>query len=703
MNESAGTAGVLFPGSTGAGALYCEKCLRVDQSFNDIRKTATNDRNFEQGDRRLLLSLIADSASVKAETLCPSCRDILDLLGERASEAEYVNLVLQTDESFKYLSKTWTKIYINISTNDKGNLEGKEIHLFRRSNYPMRLRNYFPSSTKATNLPIALIKPWLQTCDHEHEFCRVDPFKKPDISLFLIDVVEECIIFVPISKLRYVALSYVWGNVEPTRVTSENLETLRKPHSLSSRSQVATVPRTIRDAMHLTADLDLRYLWVDSLCLIQNDPNLGLYLSQMHLIYKNAYLTVVVADKDNANGGITGYETCSTGRILPGQTINYPNYVLSIKDHDYFDRDLPWRKRGWTLQEGVFSRRALVIANRVFLICAKSYQEEGEDFGSKNNFHRVTNDMGTFLSSVCSSSTGPLEAGSPSHRSLLKLSAYTDIVFEFAVRDFSHDSDVIKAFSGVLTFFAMPRDSEDALSLMFGHPVIYFATSLLWTSDGCGLRRRTIPLLQDGLPGVPSWSWMAWKHGSRPHLKYFFTPPVGWIGIQDLPPVIRAQCGTCLEIHEVTNEKCKNEAASEYIDWECLNPYLYITAPRVQFGVLTYQEQYGTDEGYNKNEGQEEDTNVLIYSKATQNEKLNIVGEMNSDFRPIKSTTDESGAFDFIGIVCYMDFRDVMLVEALCIKPSDDRPNVFERVGVARIRKDAWDQIAKFDENIILG
>jgi hypothetical protein len=190
---------------------------------------------------------------------------------------------------------------------------------------------------------------------------------------------------------------------------------------------------------------------------------------------------------------------------------------------------------------------------------------------------------------------------------------------------------------------------------------------------------------------------MAWKHNGRPPWTHFFTPPFGWNENLDIPIVIFAQCGTCLEVHEVINKRCRNEVASEYIDWDCLNPYLYIRAQRAQFGVLQHQEEDESDET------DDEDTSFLIYSQATQNEEFNIVGEMNFDLRPIELPPDRSGALQFIGIVCYVNPKDILHVEAICIKPSDDCPNVFERVGVAHIRKDAWDQAAYFDENIILG
>jgi hypothetical protein len=164
--------------------------------------------------------------------------------------------------------------------------------------------------------------------------------------LYLIDVVEECITFMPILEGNYVALSYVWGNAGCAKLTIESTEILRKPQSLLSGSYVVTVPRTIRDAMRLTADLDIRYLWVDCLCLRQDDPHISLYLDQMHLIYHNACLTIVVMNSTSADGGITGYEGYSTGRILLGSVINYRNYVLGVETKSTTNSKFPSLSRG---------------------------------------------------------------------------------------------------------------------------------------------------------------------------------------------------------------------------------------------------------------------------------------------------------------------------------------------------------------------
>ncbi|KAI4942430.1 hypothetical protein J4E86_010233 [Alternaria arbusti] len=488
------------------------------------------------------------------------------------------------------------------------------------------------------------------------------------MSLYLIDVVEECITLKPVSNVRYIALSYVWGNVKSTNLTSGNMEELRKPRSLSSGSHVVTVPQTIRDAMRLTADLDIRYLWVDCLCLIQNDPNISFYLNRMHLIYANAFLTILVANKDNANGGITGYDTRSTGRILPGQVINYPNYVLG-KGGETLGA-LPWSSRAWTLQEGFSSRRVLVIDDRICLKCVEDISEEGSDFGFKLS-DNLSDRMGGFVPTLCEASLTEWKPNWGAFSQVIKNFAaenfapravsydqdalkavlirkpdwdvYSLAAKSFASRALSYDQDSIKAFLGVINFFT----SLDDTRLLYGHP------------------------------------------------------------ISDLSAI------GGLVNHQMTSEKCSKKASPERVKPEYLDPYLYIQAQRARFGVLSEEEedeeedklvQIGTplSTGDTTNEA----LRSLIPLGTTNDAEETIVGHMTFDRWPPQFLWDEAGTLDFIGIsyveAGWLSDSGQPEVQALCVIPVNGKPGVFERRGVATILKDVWDQAAQFDE-IILG
>jgi Heterokaryon incompatibility protein (HET) len=69
------------------------------------------------------------------------------------------------------------------------------------------------------------------------------------------------------SPCRYQALSYVWGRTPMLQLLASNLDALSKPGSLDIKS----LPYTIQDAIIVTRKIGESHLWVDSLCIIQDD------------------------------------------------------------------------------------------------------------------------------------------------------------------------------------------------------------------------------------------------------------------------------------------------------------------------------------------------------------------------------------------------------------------------------------------------
>ena len=62
----------------------------------------------------------------------------------------------------------------------------------------------------------------------------------------------------------YVVLSYVWGPAQTYTLKTSSHEELRRG------LDPARLPKTLRDAMEVTARLGFRYIWIDALCIIQD-------------------------------------------------------------------------------------------------------------------------------------------------------------------------------------------------------------------------------------------------------------------------------------------------------------------------------------------------------------------------------------------------------------------------------------------------
>ena len=89
---------------------------------------------------------------------------------------------------------------------------------------------------------------------------------------------------------RYVTLSHCWGGEQPTITTSSNLE------ALTNCVDFETLPIVFQQAMQVARHLGVEYIWIDSLCIIQDsEKDWELESAKMCDYYENAYLTISTA------------------------------------------------------------------------------------------------------------------------------------------------------------------------------------------------------------------------------------------------------------------------------------------------------------------------------------------------------------------------------------------------------------------------
>ena len=158
-----------------------------------------------------------------------------------------------------------------------------------------------------------VVKRWISECDTQHkskcysEIFNRDGFLDKDgqcVPFRLIDVEEQCLVDAP-KLCRYVALSYIWGEPNDGRLVLKrtSLNQLLVPGSLLHEKK--SIPNTIVDAMSFTAQMEQRYLWVDSLCILQDDEKESeASVHGMTGIYSRAYFTIVAASGSDAYSGL---------------------------------------------------------------------------------------------------------------------------------------------------------------------------------------------------------------------------------------------------------------------------------------------------------------------------------------------------------------------------------------------------------------
>lgn len=169
--------------------------------------------------------------------------------------------------------------------------------------FPGHRRFYLRSSLELM-LDIERVKRWVSYCKENHSDCDLKLPAGGVPGLRVIDVIDSCL-REGVQRPSYVALSYVWGAVTNFRLTTANKPRLMQHGALEDVWEM--MPITIRDAISLTRKLGRRYLWVDSLCLLQNDEaDIQQGVDVMDKIYEHSWLTVVGAGGHDANAGLFG-------------------------------------------------------------------------------------------------------------------------------------------------------------------------------------------------------------------------------------------------------------------------------------------------------------------------------------------------------------------------------------------------------------
>ncbi|PLN78625.1 HET-domain-containing protein [Aspergillus taichungensis] len=164
----------------------------------------------------------------------------------------------------------------------------------------------------------------------------------------------------------YVVLSYVWGPAQTYTLRTSSHEQLRRG------LDPARLPKTLRDAMEVTARLGFRYIWIDALCIIQDSPDdLAAELPQMASIYQQGALTIIVASATSADKGFLLPPQGLHDRFTPVQI--GPSDADEKRGVSFFVGDTsmqaqsfqkePILLRAWTLQESTMSPRRLFFAS----------------------------------------------------------------------------------------------------------------------------------------------------------------------------------------------------------------------------------------------------------------------------------------------------------------------------------------------------
>ncbi|KAE9574238.1 hypothetical protein CGMCC3_g9673 [Colletotrichum fructicola] len=392
-------------------------------------------------------------------------------------------------------------------------------------------------NTGEQQVNLDLIRAWLRDCNHNHgSICNHPrPGKRitTKIPLTFIDVVQQCLVF-GTSKDKYFALSYTWGQVDMCMTLEENFEGRQHPQALA----MVPFPKSIRDAMTLVGSLGIRLLWIDAICIVQDDAaSKARDIPNMDIIYGRAFATIVALSGNNADAGLPGVNpgTRSVQRI---ETIAITRGSSDL-DHDPLGKDTEivnivrtprpfylalrmsnWNTRGWIMQERLLSRRCIYFSpEAVYFQCGKSTLAEGgvnEEYKTyflsapmkddhllrKANHDNPISD----LSQMHELETGP--------KLWKAFKTYMELVCNYSKRQFTFKPDVLNGFAGIFAVLDEEHFQGSIKSTtLHGIPSGIFIHALLWSPAARIPRRGTrFPTQNDFTTGnpdpkFPSWSW----------------------------------------------------------------------------------------------------------------------------------------------------------------------------------------------------
>ncbi|KAL9112884.1 MAG: hypothetical protein Q9227_002961 [Pyrenula ochraceoflavens] len=244
---------------------------------------------------------------------------------------------------------------------------------------------------------------------------------------------------------KYAALSYCWGKQNTHfMTTSKSIALLMQGFPSSS------LPQTLQDAVQVARNLKIKYLWVDALCIIQDDEvDWHREAAMMTSVYQNAFITIAATCSTSSNSGFL-QQRKRTLRFVDTRTDagNYENLScgqafhlrLALRSASEALNNSPLPRRAWTLQEIVLSRRTLHFDFDQLIWECKTKTVSEDDFLNERY-------LPTFFTL---SSQG-------------KGNSWWDWVHDYSGRVLSNPNDRFAAFAG-MTIYAEAQLQEECLA-----------------------------------------------------------------------------------------------------------------------------------------------------------------------------------------------------------------------------------------------
>lgn len=235
-------------------------------------------------------------------------------------------------------------------------------------------------SAAGNHLRFTLIRKWLQCCDSFHTCNNHKTARLPTRLLYVgdpkgLDYDSESLKLVPameINDQKYIALSHCWGDVKKGEVplyctTQKNIKQREKGWKRTD------LPLTFQHAVDVVRGLDVKYLWIDSLCIKQGkDGDWEKESKLMEDVYASAYCTIAATSASDSYAGFLT-ERQSGNCVYIQDDLGQKFYVgTDMADFDEEVEKAQLNTRAWVTQERFLSRRTIHFGkNQMYWECGE--------------------------------------------------------------------------------------------------------------------------------------------------------------------------------------------------------------------------------------------------------------------------------------------------------------------------------------------
>jgi len=258
---------------------------------------------------------------------------------------------------------------------------------------------------------------------------------------------------------------------------------------------MCALPKTFQDAVKITQRIGKRYLWIDSLAIIQDDTqDWESEAAKMAVIYENSFLTIAATSSENCQGGcdiepwelqiIEGTAKIGSGGISdPRNLLAVTRYRIKLKranaSWDHLMAKLPLYTRGWVLQEAALSRRILhMVPHHMLWQCRVKF-----DYEDANVRSRAQMSHAGFL--------WKQSQDTDTHKDV-----WWELAKTYSTLNLTVPEDRLKALAGIIHFHAVKHDEKPILGL--------------WEKTLAGdLGWRCQEEQASTIPGMPTWTWLS--------------------------------------------------------------------------------------------------------------------------------------------------------------------------------------------------